>query len=179
MTRTVTTSRRCFWPLLLALALIILPACGDDDEDDINPDVLVGTYAFETFTFDPPGTEISTANVLDTLVASATSLSFFQDEDFLLRYQYEGEDIVDVVAGDFDTGSDNVRLVIGEESARQRLLLPEELSLNVLDDGARLEAEIERQQVDLTNFSEIRYEGVPPVDGTLTLRLVRTGTTPR
>ena len=178
MTRTDTTSRRCFWPLLLALALVILPACGDDDEDDIDPNALTGTYTFETFVFDPVAPILPDANVLDTLVADATLLSFFPDEDFLLRYQYEGDDVVDVVAGDFNTGSNSVRLVIGEESARQRLLLPEELSLNVLDDGARLEAEIAREGVDLASYSET-YANLDPSGGTLTLRLVRTSTTPR
>lgn len=161
---------------LLTAGLLATAAC--DSGPTISETELAGVYTFEQFTFDPDASVLPDADVLDTLVAGATTLELVENNRFFLSYRYNGSPSNLAILGSFSIDGSRVRLKIGSsyDSFRRKLLLPSEIPLKILEDETVLEAAISMQNVDVSQFSP-RYDGIGRVDGTLRLRL-RRSTTP-
>lgn len=166
--------RTTSWPLVLILLVLPLTAC-DSDGVSVNTDNVIGTYDFTQFRFEPaadPGVLVP-ANILDTLVVAETSLRFAANGQFLLEYQFQGApDDPIFVSGEYGGTESGVTLVVadGFGDEREQLLLPQEFVLAVLDDGERLQASIDQDDVLLSTFSD-RYAGIGRADGTLLISL--------
>jgi hypothetical protein len=164
--------------MLLALAALwFLGGCQKENPVAVLPSDVAGTYDFTTFIFIPDAAAIAPANVLDTLVSENTNLRLTASGQFVLSYQFrQGPE--SLIAGTFDVTQRRITLkpYAGSEAQLTSLLLDSPLVLNRTDVEGVLEASI-RKTADLAAFSN-RYRGVPPVQGTLRLRLVQRSVTP-
>lgn len=169
------TDRMRYLRRFYVVILLVFLLTGCDSTDNFDVTRLDGTYQFTEFLFDIDATRIGDARVLDSLDADRTSLEFAAGtQSFVLRYRFTGDQSSSFLNGDFSTSEDGVTLRFdGDEDERQRLLLPDRLSLDILEDGDRLEASVDRDEVDLTRFDPEGYAGVPPVSGTLIMQLER------
>lgn len=158
--------------LLLMLSFALLSSgCQKENPVQVLPEDVAGTYDFTHFIFIPDAAAIAPANVLDTLVAANTNLRLTASGQFVLSYQFiNGPE--SLIAGTFEVDERRItlRAYPGAEAQLTSLLLDSPLVLNRTDVDGVLEASI-RKTVDLAAFSN-RYRGVPPIEGTLRLRLV-------
>ncbi len=169
-------------PVALFLGLFIFAAtvvsgCDSNEEDTIDTSALIGSYEFTQFVFRPNADPsiLAPANVLDTLVAGQTSLRFSANNRFLLEYRFQGaaSDLL-FIEGTYEIIGDEVRLRTSGsfDNERNRLLLPGEFRLTALDEGARLEGNINLSGVTMSFFSP-RYNGIGKVNGALQLNLTK------
>lgn len=158
--------------VLLAMALSLSACDSGDDDSGLTMDDLVGTYTIAQLNFDPAGSQVAVANVLDTLVTAQTSLTLNQSGQFLLNYQFQNGPAGEFIAGSYSFSNDEVRITIDGNFAdvRRKLILPSSFTLDANATGTTLQASINREGVTLTEFSG-RYSGVPPIDGVLNIRL--------
>ncbi|MCC5925609.1 MAG: hypothetical protein JJU41_03520 [Bacteroidetes bacterium] len=160
--------------ILLSITTII-SACNEENPVNVLPDEVAGNYVFTEFRFVPDAAAIQPADILDTLVTANTYLRLIAGGQFILNYQFIGSNEA-IISGDFSISLDNIRLraAPGSEARLVSLLLNSPLDLKrVFDNGEEdsFEASVQKT-VDLESYSS-RYAGVPPVRGTLRLRLVR------
>lgn len=163
-----------FWSITVSM-IAVLGACSKENPVNVLPDEVAGNYVFTEFRFVPDAAAIQPANILDTLITDNTYLRLIAGGQFILNYQFKGSN-ESIISGDFSITVDNVRLraAPGSEARLVSLLLNSPLDLKrVFDNGQQesFEARIQKT-VDLESYSS-KYAGVPPVRGTLRLRLVR------
>lgn len=166
-----------FWAILFSVTAAI-GACSKENPVNVLPEEVAGNYIFTEFRFVPDAAAIQPANILDTLVTDNTYLRLIAGGQFILHYQFIGSN-ESIISGDFSITVDNVRLraAPGSEARLVSLLLNSPLDLRrVFDNGQEeaFEASVQKT-VDLESYSS-KYAGVPPVRGTLRLRLVRADT---
>lgn len=166
--RTLILSLSTFW---------LLSGCQKDNPVALLPSDVAGTYDFTTFIFIPDAAAIAPANVLDTLITENTNLRLTASGQFVLSYQFR-RGTESLIAGTFEVTQRRITLkaYAGSEAQLTSLLLDSPLVLNRTEVEGVLEARI-RKTVNLAAFSN-RYRGVPPIQGTLQLRLVQRLTTP-
>ncbi len=165
------------WSFSLIIFIVLLATafgCSKDNPVNVLPDEVAGTYDFNRYEFVPTASAIDPANVLDTLVVENSFLRLTSGGQFLLNYQFvNGPE--SLISGNFSISANRVELqaAAGSESRLTALLLESPIRLNRVSvsnqtrDGLEME---NSQTVDLSNFSN-RYEGLPPVPGTLFLSL--------
>ena len=167
---------KLFMSVITALLLLTLTlgACKKDNPVNVLPDEVAGKYIFTEFVFVPDAAAIQPANVLDTLVANNTYLRLIAGGQFILNYQFTGSN-ESIISGDFTITVDNIRLraAPGSEARLISLLLNSPLDLErVFGNGDEESFQTSvRKTVDLESYSS-KYDGVPPVRGTLRLTLV-------
>jgi hypothetical protein len=159
--------------VLFLLGAFSLSACDSNDDSGLTVDDIIGTYTFTQLSFNPTAAAIPDANVLDTLVTAQTSLLLNANGQFLLNYQFVNGAAGNFLAGTYSLNGDDVQLNINDnnEQARRTLLLPDSFTLRVLNQGAQLQADIDRSGINLADFSD-RYTGVT-TNGTLIIRARR------
>jgi hypothetical protein len=160
----------------LGLALLVVMggtlACDNDDGADV--DAVVGEYDITRFEFVPTSPQLSSVNVLDTLVTGSTRFQLFSSGSYTFLYQLEGQDS-EFLGGSFEVTDEDVR--INGDNAEfvfyGSLLLPTDFNLERMPtDAERLLASIVRT-VDLSVYNE-KYSGLDAVEGTVYLELERT-----
>lgn len=156
--------------VVLLNLVFVLSGCQKENPVQVLPEDVAGTYDFTHFIFIPDAAAIAPANVLDTLVAQNTNLKLTAGGQFVLSYQFIGG-VESLIAGTFEVNERRVtlRAYSGAEAQLSALLLDSPLVLNRTDVEGVLEVSL-RKTVNLAAFSN-RYRGVPPVEGTLRLRL--------
>lgn len=173
MNALLSKSRMLLCGLVLLATTISLSACDSGGDDSgLTMDDIVGTYTFTQLSFDPEGSQVSVANVLDTLVTAQTSLTLNQSGQFLLNYQFQNGPAGEFVAGSYSFSDNEVSITIDGNfsDVRRKLILPSSFTLDANTTGTVLQASINREGITLTEFSG-RYFGVPPIDGVLNIRL--------
>lgn len=168
-------SRTILFLMGIVSAITVISACSKENPVNVLPDEVAGNYVFTEFQFEPDASAIQPANILDTLVTANTYLRLIAGGQFILNYQFIGSN-ESIISGDFSITVDNIRLraAPGSEARLVSLLLNSPLDLErVFENGEEesFEASV-RKTVDLESYSS-KYDGVPPVRGTLRLRLVR------
>lgn len=151
--------------------LLLWTGCDSTEPDE--PDVSVtGRYAFTSLAFDPSASALPTANVLNTLVASETSLRFFANGQFTLEYRFEGTTDDLLINGTYDVQGTRVNLDVDDdfEDARTELLLPDRFTLQATASAAQLQGDVDRNDVNLAEFSS-EYDGLDSVSGMLQIQL--------
>lgn len=170
----------------LILIVISMGLLGCDSSTDPGPDPgdFEGTYVFEEFIFEIPGTAVRDLDFLeDVLVVSDNTprMEFF-GRNASVDIVYQFEDGRSRVAGVYSvSGGNQVRLDFSgaSESDLQELLLPATFSFDVSSGAVRLEAELERTNVNLAQLYPEFYEGLSPVErGILKMRLRRVSENP-
>jgi hypothetical protein len=170
-----TCSRRGLALLLVLSAALALPACDSDDGGSGNLERVSGIYEFTQLRFDTGPDAVDDANVLGRIQSS--SFEFLPGNgEFQGRVELENDDgnvKRFFVSGTYDVGGGEATLDIrsNDQGDRRRLLLPDQFDLNIQGDGSVLAAEIERDGVNLSNFSEKQYGGLGEIGGTLQIRL--------
>ena len=154
-----------------------LVAC-DSNDDGPDPADVAGVYNVTTLSFDPDLGIIGPVSVLDTLDAGQSSLEILDGGQVLFRYRLQGTGSTSqVLTGDASVRNEQVRITFGEgsETARRRLLLPNQLTFD--RDGSTLSADTETT-VNLGQYSP-RYRDrdgtFNSVRGTLTVTLTPRG----
>jgi hypothetical protein len=156
------------------IPLLLLTACdsGDPASHEIPEDV-IGVYSFTVLSFQPDASVLPTLNLLDTLSAEDTRLQLFDGRDFVFTYRYR-EGRIYGVFGRFSATSAEVRLERtgggGERQALSELLFTGNLSLRRDAGNPKLLTAELRRTVDMGALSN-RYTGIPPVTGTLRIRM--------
>lgn len=171
-------SFRPFLTFLLVFCPAVLLMAGCDSSDPVDDDPIVvnpaaGTYAFNTFAFDPDADVLPTLNLLDTLVTSETRLQLFDGGDFVLAYRYK-QGSTYAIFGSYVVSQREVRLRATEGRSDEKrfadlLFAGAELVLKRSPAGTDLSTDT-RRIVNLGTLSD-RYKGIPPVEGTLQLDL--------
>lgn len=168
-------SKNTYSKILALVALLIgfisFTGCGDDNPVRLSPDEVQGRYDFTEFTFIPDAGALMAANVLDTLVMDRTSLLLLDGGQFALNYQFiNGEE--SLISGDFTVTESAVELNMssGSDDRQNELLLHSPLRLIRNMESSSLETREVRTK-NLSLFSG-RYEGIPPVEGELRIKLV-------
>ena len=162
---------------LLAVALVAgLAACDSDSATAPSPADIAGTYDVTDFRFRANASAIGTVNVLDTLNVANTNVRFLNSGQVAVNVEFQGNDDL-VLLGQATVREREVRVRFGgdTEEARQRLLLPEDITFE--RNGTTLSASTSTR-VDLEAFSpRFGDDGTfDDVAGTLTLTLTpRTG----
>jgi len=173
MNALLSKSRMVLCGLVLLATTISLSACDSGGDDSgLTIDDIVGTYTFSQLSFNPEAAAIMDANVLDTLVAAQTSFRLFEDGSLNLNYQFQNGSPA-FVPGSFTLNDDEIRVDLDDSFGNQRraILLPDEFTLQVVGTGSQLQADIDRNGVNMADFSDF-YSGVT-TNGTLVIRLRR------
>lgn len=159
----------------LLLCFFTISACdsGNDGPDFTTEDVL-GTYTFSQLSFETEGTGIADADVLGTLVAANTNMVLASNRMFLLNYQQQGGSQL-FLAGTFSVSGDQISFNFDSaaDAGRKSLLFPDQFTLDILNDGRRLQRDIDRNNVDLSAFSEEIFGSGFSADGTLRVDMRR------
>ena len=174
MNTLLSKSRMLLCSLVLLATMISLSACDSGGDDNgLTIDDIVGTYTFTQLSFNPEAAAIMDANVLDTLIAAQTSFELLQNRSLVLNYQFESASSRAIVPGTYSLDGDEVRIDLDDSfaDARRAILLPDEFTLQVLSNGTQLQANIDRDGVNMEDFSDF-YAGVT-TNGTLIIRLRR------
>lgn len=167
-------SKRGFAWLLVLGALLVLPACDSNDDNDL--DGYDGTYTFTQLRFDVNGLDRS-IDLLGRLDQRNTELIITAGErEFLLRYDLTTDSQSTLrLGGSVSRGSGRLRFDVNSGTP-ENLLLPQsadgaDFSLEIVqnDDGIALRENIQRRGVDLTRYGINQTS----IDGTLNVRLVR------
>lgn len=164
--------RRTAFPFLLAAIVLLLPACDSGSDDGFSRSDLVGNYAITQILFETDGSAVADADVRAALTSA--TIQFNDDGQFVISYQFTGESQRSLF-GDFSVrGGDRVELDFdsSSESGRLRMLLPDVFALDILENGARLQTEQDRDNVSLSDFSEEQFGGIES-DGTLFVTMER------
>lgn len=157
--------------LSVVFGLLIMAGCGKENPVVVLPADVAGNYDFTRFEFVPDASAITPANLLDTLITERTYLRLIAGGQFILNYQFiDGPE--SIISGDFTVSSTRITLQAspGSEARLTSLLLHSPLLLIRSIEDESLTSST-RKTVDLAAFSG-RYSGVPPVRGTLEIRLV-------
>jgi hypothetical protein len=166
--QNVTASLRLLCGGTLLAALLMLTACDSSDPVAVDPSEVQGTYDFTEYTFDPTAGVIPEYDMLDTL--TSINLQLVAGGVFVLQYQFEGASSLVAATGNYTVTEDEVRMVGNESNAAQfeAILLEREFALERT--SAEVLTDEQGKTVDLSAFSEV-YQGLPPVEGRLLLRL--------
>ena len=159
------------WSLLALTFALTLAAC-DSNDDDGNRERVSGRYTFSGLTFVTNGSGVQDADVLSRI--GNQEVRFFPTQGRLnMTFDYtndEGETAPYIIDGNYDVNDDEVSIDLGDEYGNERslLLVPDEFELSI--DGATLRGAVERNNVDLSRFSEEIF-GTQRYDGTLQISL--------
>ena len=158
--------------LSLAVALVAgLSACDSNDAAEPSPADIAGTYDLSDFRFRANASAIGTVDLRDTLNVETSNVRFLNSGQVVVNYEFQGGD-EQVLVGQATVREDDVRVRFGgdTEDARERLLLPEDLTFE--RNGTTLSASTSTR-VDLEAFSgRFGDDGTfDDVAGTLTLTL--------
>lgn len=161
-------------PFVLVLGLSVLAGCTGTPVEPPSPRDVAGTFEFTEFRFVPDAAALAPANVLDTLDA-LPSLLLTEGGQWVLVYRFRGG-VTSLLFGDFSVSSNEVRLdaAATTEARLAQVLLESPIRLTRYPAEPDLFTAAIRKTVDLEAYSN-RYRGVPPVTGTLRLRIERPG----
>ncbi|MDT7857025.1 hypothetical protein RQM47_10265 [Rubrivirga sp. S365] len=156
----------------LAVLLAALSGCFSLGER-LTVDDVSRTYTLTDLSFRPYGSALDAVNLLERVDASATDLELFANEQVSLRYELRGENDRLRIGGTYSLKGDRVRLRFDRDARKvlDGLLLPRSIELTGQNGGATLVGQIDREEVDVSKFSD-DYEGIEEVDGVLYVRLV-------
>jgi hypothetical protein len=158
------------------LVLILLIGCDSTDPrlDDVQaPADVVGSYTFVQLRFEPDAAVLPPFNLLDSL-ADDTRMQLFNTSDLVLTLSYRSGALYPVF-GTFTVSAGEVRLRLTSGAGNNhpvRKLLGSELLLHRDPAAVELLSANVRKTVDLSELSA-QYAGIPPVSGTLRIRLRR------
>ncbi len=166
--------RRSIAGLLVAL-LVFLIGCDSTDPIDggsVPASVVAGSYKFQFYSFEPSAPVLPAYNLLDTLVKEETELLLADSRDFVLKYRYEGGR-TRLISGTFSVTPTEVTLRgAGSDTDKFRELLFNTNAVTLKRDPTdpKLLSGAIKEVIDLGALSP-RYKGIPPVEGTLRVRL--------
>lgn len=156
---------------VLAAALVLAACDSSGPIDRPLPTDVEGLYEFTEYSFTPRATAIEPANVLDTLVAGATTVELFGGGDVLFRFKV-GDSPSALISGRFDVASDRIRFQFTDTQNRlPRLLL--RTPITFIREGSGVLSHEEVTVVNLAAYDPQRYAGLTDVTGTLRVRLRR------
>ena len=168
------TCSRCGLAALVLLALAFT-GCDTNNGGSGTLGDLEGVYALTELRFDPQTPDLSDADLGARLLASGNpSLEIFPSvDDFaLLRTPETGRTDLEVRV--FSNALEFTAVTPDDEDDLAELFLPATFRLTFSSPTAReLSAELFRPAVDLEQFDPDRYDGLPPVSGTLFVRFNR------
>ena len=132
-----------------------LAAC-DSGGDDVTLDDVAGTYDVAEFRFRPNVGALAAANVLDTLVATNTSLRIRNSGDVTFEYQFRGGP-ERAINGEAEVRGNRVQVRFDSDTDAQRgrLLLPQSVTFD--RDGGELSALLNDTRVNLEAFDPEFY----------------------
>lgn len=150
-------------------------AAGCDSGNSINEDECIGMsgrYALEAFEFDPEAGRFDPVNLLDTLDTGRTEVLLLNNCDFSFTYAFKNTTQDALITGRYTASSTMVRLDAKSEDAAElsRLYLDRRLLLQ-RGQGGVLVGDYPKT-VRLSDIED-GYEGIPPVDGFIRLRLAK------
>lgn len=168
------TCPRC---ALVALVLAVAAFTGCDSSNpgrDLN--IVDGSYAVTSITFDPDGTAIDPVDVAAGLNLQVTRLDVFGgDANAILVTRFANENLSyrTDLAVEAANGRATFRGLTDDDTAElARILLPNQFSLNYTETGSRLTGTYTRT-VNLQAFDPVAYSGATAIPGTLSVTLTK------
>jgi hypothetical protein len=154
-------------------------ACGDDDDpvgpDLLDEDLVVGTYNYETLSFDVAGQTFGAYDLLQSLNLEPSShfLVIANDGTAQLAFQNPETGALQVANASYDMTEDGVRIRFQNSTLPAQLLIPQTVELRYNVESKRLSF-VDDLSVSLARLVELapELEGEPlddPVPGTLTV----------
>lgn len=161
---------------VLAVCIVLLGACDSNGGDDGAG--LADTYSFTRLEFDPDGSGLPTANVLqDTLNAGNSFVEFVQDGELVILARFR-DGSRSIINGEYNRDGDEIDIDLQGSDSVPGLLLPNEFTLVLEDDGNRLvtrdEEGLRLEDVDLGAYNAEVYGNIR-ADGRLRIELQSDG----
>ena len=174
MIRTLLLKSR----IVLLVGLFGLAGLMGCDSNDGGRGDLDETYIFTRLEFDPDGSGLPNANVLqDTLNAANSSVEFVQGGELAILARFrDGSRIL--INGTYERRGDEVNIDLQDSGLISRLLLPNEFRLVLQNNRSRLVPEDEEgirlENVNLGAYNQEVYGNIE-ADGRLQIELQRSG----